>query len=178
MELMNNLMSVYNNCKSTVPAGSISVADFLNKIRNEVFKKEIQKLRSIIDKKQRDAYKSSELKAVNYAGIFQERKNDLLTLCCNVIILDIDDVPNGKLKRLKAVIAKDEHTLAVWESPSGNGLKVMVKMYFGYSATTYKARYLCVLNYYASKFDIPIKDGRSSRNTATWGFDHSRISAS
>ena len=80
MELMNNLMSVYNNCKSTVPAGSISVADFLNKIRNEVFKKEIQKLRSIIDKKQRDAYKSSELKAVNYAGIFQERKNDLLVL--------------------------------------------------------------------------------------------------
>src|SRR5690606_10259888 len=109
MEYMNNLMSAYSNCKSTVPIGSISIIDFLHEIRDEVYGDEIKKLRSIADKKQRDAYKSSTLKTVTYAGIFQERKNDLLTVYSGVIILDIDNVPDSEIERIKTDLSNDKY---------------------------------------------------------------------
>lgn len=164
-------MSAYSNCKSTVPIGSISIIDFLHEIRDEVYGDEIKKLRSIADKKQRDAYKSSTLKTVTYAGIFQERKNDLLTVYSGVIILDIDNVADSEIERIKADLSNDKYALAVWSSPSGTGIKVMVKMDFGFSADTYKAKYLCVLNYYSTTHNIPTNDSRKRNAEVSWGFD-------
>lgn len=168
---MNKLMSVFSNCKTTTPIGNTSIIDFLMDIKNEVYINEIQKLRSISDKKQRDTYKSSALKTVTYAGIFQERKNDLLTVYSGVIILDIDNVPDSKIERIKADLSNDKYTLAVWSSPSGSGLKVMVKMDFGFSTETYKAKYLCVLNYYSATHNIPTNDSRKRNAEVSWGFD-------
>lgn len=168
---LNNEMSVYKNCKTTKPIGRISIMDFLREIKDEVLKNEISTLRNFTDKKQKDEYKNTAIKTVTYTGIFQERKNDLLLAPTGVIILDIDNVPKSEIKRIKADLANDAHTLAVWQSPSGTGFKLMVKMFFGWSCETYKTKYLNVINYYSTNCNIPAIDSRNKNNVSNWGFD-------
>lgn len=169
MNYLNNEISVFNNCKTIKPFDNITIGEFLNEIKDEIYSKEIKKLRSIEDKKQRNAYKSSSIKTITYAGLFFERKNEQLSVPSSIIILDIDNIPESEKKHIKIELSEDAYTLAVWNSPSGSGLKLMVKMNFGFNADVYKAKYLCVLHYYSKTYNIPIGDSKNS--SESWGLD-------
>jgi len=66
-----------------------------------------------------------ELPVVMYSGKFSGRKDEDLTEHSGVIVLDFDhiDVANSK-----NALATDDYILSCWVSPSGDGLKALVKI--------------------------------------------------
>ena len=66
-----------------------------------------------------------ELPVVMYSGKFSGRKDDDLEEHSGVIVLDFDHINVDESKR---VLATDDYVLACWVSPSGDGLKALVKV--------------------------------------------------
>ena len=66
-----------------------------------------------------------ELPVVMFSGLFEGRKDEDLKEHSGVIVLDFDhiDVANSK-----NALATDEYILSCWVSPSGDGLKALVKI--------------------------------------------------
>jgi len=92
---INAKISVFRNYLNTVPALNISIFQFYENIVCCDYVNEVNKVRSITDKKQRDAIKST-LPAFTISGTFTQRGNDYLIQHSGFIAIDIDanDNPN------------------------------------------------------------------------------------
>lgn len=66
-----------------------------------------------------------ELPVVMYSGKFSGRKDEDLTEHSGVIVLDFDHID---VAHSKNALGTDEYILACWVSPSGDGLKALVKI--------------------------------------------------
>ena len=66
-----------------------------------------------------------ELPVVMYSGKFSGRKDEDLTEHSGVIVLDFDHID---VAHSKNALATDDYILACWVSPSGDGLKALVKI--------------------------------------------------
>jgi hypothetical protein len=66
-----------------------------------------------------------ELPVVMYSGKFSGRKDEDLTEHSGVIVLDFDHID---VAHSKNALATDEYILSCWVSPSGDGLKALVKI--------------------------------------------------
>jgi hypothetical protein len=61
------------------------------------------------------------------SGTFENgRKAELLTQYSEYVILDLDDLNPVQLEEAKKIVALAPYTFAVFISPSGNGLKIIV----------------------------------------------------
>ena len=106
-------------------AHHIDVIDALERIKNGASGAMVTSIRSELDKEKRNDLKS-KLPAICFSGVFDERKDESLKNHSGLMVLDFDDVSemDDMFERLKAW----KHTFAVWVSPSGNGLKCLVKI--------------------------------------------------
>ena len=66
-----------------------------------------------------------ELPVVMYSGKFSGRKDEDLTEHSGVIVLDFDHID---VAHSKNALATDDYILSCWVSPSGDGLKALVKI--------------------------------------------------
>ena len=66
-----------------------------------------------------------ELPVVMYSGKFDGRKDEDLKEHSGIIVLDFDHID---VSHSKNALATDEYILACWVSPSGDGLKALVKI--------------------------------------------------
>lgn len=82
-------------------------------------------IREQIDKERKNNLKT-KLPAVCFSGQFTERKDACLKLHSGFICLDFDNLPNITEDRMR--FQSDEYVFACWLSPSGNGLKVLIKI--------------------------------------------------
>jgi len=71
--------------------------------------------------------KKTELPIVLWSGIFTERKDESLHEHSGFIVLDFDHLD---VKKTKPILASDDHVYACWVSPSGDGLKALIKVKF------------------------------------------------
>tara|TARA_R110001583_G_scaffold23353_4_gene86399 strand:+ start:13533 stop:15317 length:1785 start_codon:yes stop_codon:yes gene_type:complete len=60
-----------------------------------------------------------------FSGIFRGRKDDDITSHSGLVILDFDHIDTDSSK---ALLSTDDYVRACWVSPSGDGLKVLVKI--------------------------------------------------
>ena len=121
-----NVISFYKS-KETKISEATTIQDVLNRIKNgyEV-RAQIESLRKEHDKGTKDQIKGS-LPMVTFSGLFGEsRKRDQLLEYSNFICLDIDKLE--KLDVLRTKIESDKFTSTCFLSPSGNGLKVLIKV--------------------------------------------------
>lgn len=91
----------------------------LERIKNGDSKEAIQKLRS----GNKQAKKT--LPVVLWSGEFIKRKDDALSSHSGYIVLDFDNID---VVQSKALLATDSYVFSCWISPSGNGLKALVKV--------------------------------------------------
>ena len=96
-----------------------SVEFCLNRIKNGSSKEAINKLRS--GEKQH----KKTLPVVLWSGTFTSRKDDAIVEHNGFIVLDFDNVDTIQSK---ALLATDSYVYSCWVSPSGNGLKALVKV--------------------------------------------------
>jgi twinkle protein len=79
----------------------------------------------LADDTNRRAFKA-ELPCICFSGTFSERADDKLIKHSGLIVLDFDHIKN--LADFKMQVCKNEYTFAAFISPSGDGLKVLIKI--------------------------------------------------
>jgi hypothetical protein len=108
----------------------IQIIDFLNQIRNENQKEKITQLRNYLknnNKKKYDVEKTL-LPSVTFSGLFNGRRTietiqEYNTLC----VIDIDHIPEANIQELLKKFYFDPYIISYWLSPSGKGIKGLVK---------------------------------------------------
>lgn len=98
----------------------IGVDKALDRIKNGNSKDRVEEVRS----GNRDAKK--QLPVVLFSGMFEQRKDSSLKKHSGFIVLDFDNLTDVEYAKTK--LATDEHSYATWISPSGNGVKVLVRV--------------------------------------------------
>jgi len=118
-------ISIYNGVLSNT-GYQIELVDALARIKNGKSKDRITQLRGCKDQLEADEIKK-KLPAVTFSGIFHPTRSDGNQIVkSGFIVLDFDKLDN--LQEKKVELSSWEYSYAVWISPSGNGLKVLVKV--------------------------------------------------
>ena len=93
----------------------------LTRIQSGKSKETVELLRETGDKKLK-----LQLPIVLFSGEFKERKDDALIDHSGLIVLDFDHIED--VVETKTNLATDAYVYSVWISPSGNGLKALVRI--------------------------------------------------
>lgn len=102
------------------------ILDVLNGIKNPKEKDLILRIRKCETKSERDDLKKN-LRGIMFSGIFWGRHDSDCVEHSGFICLDFDKL-GDKMQAYKDKLMSCEYTFAMFESPSGNGLKVVVRI--------------------------------------------------
>lgn len=151
------MITIYKNIyeKSTPFHRDILFA--IDRIKNEKSKLIVDKIRVEKDKDKRNTLKEL-LPAICFSGIFSNRSASGLKEHSGFICLDFDKYENDKqMLSDRKKLSKDEYTYSLFTSPSGNGLKVIVKI--PPIVDKHKDYFIALEKYYNSPyFDTATKD--------------------
>ena len=141
-----------------------SVGPFISKLR-----KEIKKLNELKE----GGHPESEIKAqenicseiktafpaVTWSGTFEKRNAKNLLEYSGLICIDIDKLDIDRLNQLKESICYNHYTHICFVSPSGNGLKIIVKV--NSPAHQHGEAFLQIEKYYLDNYQVQIdKSGK------------------
>ena len=125
---MTSLITIFKNIKEVDAPFYRDVSVALDRIKSGANKDTIKIIRSCKDKGERNEYKKL-LPAICFSGQFNKRSDSSLILHSGIICLDFDDYEKKKdMLQDKEMLCKDKYVYSVFISPSGNGLKVLVKI--------------------------------------------------
>jgi len=139
------IISVYKNISSITPYENKDLYKVLEIIKSDKLKNQIAKIRLEKTKKERDKLKIKLLNAT-FCGKFTTRGNNNLITHSGLACLDFDNC--DELENLKSIINKDKYTLASFISPSGNGLKALVKIPLVDNNDDYQDYYVELIKHY------------------------------
>jgi len=104
----------------------MEVDEALDRIRRGVSKENVEDIRGTLDKERANKLKCN-LPSVCFSGIFgEDRTDESLEEHSGFIVLDFDGVDD--VEEEKYSLTKNKFVYACWVSPSGNGLKALVKI--------------------------------------------------
>jgi len=132
-----------NGIKNTIPNDEINISKFLKIIKEE--NPLIEQIRNESDKDKRDLLKS-KLSYITFGGTFEKRANDKLKQGSGLVCLDYDGLQN--IEETKQKLMKNEYTYCVFVSPSGKGLKLLVKIPEVKNNEEYKSRWSSIAHHY------------------------------
>ena len=121
-------ITIFKDIKQTNQPFYRDVNLILERIKDGASKDLVKKIRSEKNKDERKILKS-KLPAICFSGTFSRRSDNALIKHSGIICLDFDEYKSNKLMlEEKQRLCKDKYVLSVFVSPSGNGLKVLVKI--------------------------------------------------
>ena len=124
---MNNI-TIFQTIKDTDTPFYRDVFKILDRIRDGASKDLVKKIRQEKNKTVRNDIKKL-LPAICFSGTFKKRADNALIEHSGLICLDFDGYEKQKdLLQDKETISKNKYVFSVFISPSGNGLKVLVKI--------------------------------------------------
>ena len=128
----------------------------LESIREGRFEHQVQMLRMLVDLDPEQFAKLKErLPAVTFSGVFGERRRrEFMKSYSGLIVFDIDKIPNNRIQALFENIKQDKFTFAIWRSPSGRGLKFIVKT--DSDPSDHKLYYRAICTFYEKTYTIDI----------------------
>jgi hypothetical protein len=144
-------ISIYKNIKSIAPLKDTSVLKVLDAIQRGTYKKQIASVRIESEKSERNKLKS-QLPYVTFCGTFSSRSNSNLRNHSGLACLDFDNVNN--LEELREQINQDPYTFSSFVSPSGDGLKVLVKIPSVDNNNDYQDYYHELVNHYKKYYEL------------------------
>lgn len=154
-------VSVYQDFKNNL--GDKNLLEILQDIKSGKYQSDINSIRYAIhkgDSKTADAIKSSLLGFTTSGTFGASRTKANINSYSQMIGLDFDHIPLDELDKLKAVINESEYTFASFISPSGDGIKVFIKV--NSNGTQHATAYNQVATYYKNlsgfDFDPKCKD--------------------
>ena len=121
-------ITIFKNIHETSTPFFKDVEVILERIKEGKSKELVNKIRSEKDKTTRNELKK-ELPAVCFSGKFNKRADSALMEHSGLICLDFDGYEKQKkMLQDKNALTKNKYVYSVFVSPSGNGLKVLVKI--------------------------------------------------
>jgi len=121
-------ITIFKDIKDTSQPFYRNVESIIERIREGSSKDLVKKIRVEKDKEQRNKIKQL-LPAICFSGTFTKRNDKSLTQHSGLICLDFDGYDSKRdLLQEKERLTKDKYVYSVFISPSGKGLKVLVKI--------------------------------------------------
>lgn len=140
---MATIITIFKSYLDTKEPHWISVEQAFHRIQTGVKSKAlIEQLRAEQNEQERANLKK-QLPCICFAGRFMSRKNEGLQQHSGLLILDFDKLMNVLAARL--VLQSLPFAYAVWISPSGNGLKMLVKI--PANPTAHRGYFVSIQNY-------------------------------
>lgn len=122
------ILTIFKNIKETETPFYVEVAVVLERIKKGASKELVLKIRTEKDKAQRNELKK-QLPSICFSGKFTKRSDVSIENHSGLICLDLDGYNKQKdLLADKVKFGKDKYVYSVFISPSGKGLKVLVKI--------------------------------------------------
>ncbi|MBR5119332.1 MAG: hypothetical protein IK100_11925 [Muribaculaceae bacterium] len=154
---MSNILitSFYNILDTEDQEGKkrVTIEYVINAIKTNVkISSMVDAIRSMHDAEQRKLAKR-QLPVIMWQGLFSRRCNDGCNELSSLICIDIDHKSEEEIGIIKNVIAQWPYTCAVFRSPSGDGLKVVIKT-DNYSIKDYPNCYRQVEQLFIDTFNI------------------------
>ena len=154
------MVTIFKNFNEVVEHKSLPV--ILEEIRTGKYRHAIVYLRKSLTEKKEEAYNKAKksLPAFTPSGKFVGgRKLEFLAEYSNTIILDIDKLSKEDLTKASHLANQSEFTYASFISPSGNGLKILVKI--DTPKAEHKETFLLVQDHYEKLLNLEIdKSGK------------------
>ena len=121
-------VTIFKNIRETETPFFKDVTYILKRIKSGKSKDLVKQIRNEKDKTQRNELKK-DLPAICFSGKFNKRSDNSIIEHSGLICLDFDGYPKKKdLLEDKENFEKNKFVFSVFVSPSGNGLKVLVKI--------------------------------------------------
>ena len=117
--------------RNTTPQAQVSVIQVYKYITGNYAKLATERLRSIADPGEARQFKAEAFDYVTFSGCFSTRQTSGLIEHSGFLCFDIDKLESEEqLQNIKAQLITDErlHTVLLFRSPSGNGLKWVVEV--------------------------------------------------
>lgn len=125
---MTKIVTIFKNIKEVNTPFHKEIGFVLERIKTGASKNRIKDIRKCKDKAKRQELKK-ELPAICFSGKFNKRNSESIEEHSGLICLDFDGYEKQKdLLMDKEKFTKDKYVYACFISPSGNGLKVIVKI--------------------------------------------------
>ena len=144
-------VSLFKNIKSIAPVKDTSVLKVLDEIKSGSYKTKIAAIRIESEKVERNKLKS-QLPYATFCGTFTSRSNSNLKAHSGLACLDFDDV--NILEELREQINQDPYTFSSFKSPSGDGLKVLVKITSVDNNNDYQDYYIELINHFQKYHEL------------------------
>lgn len=156
------------------PTEQKDILKILDDIKTGVYRNAITYLRkSLADNKTEAAERAKKsLPAFTPSATFKGgRKMEFLTHYNALVVLDIDKITPEKLAECKSILNSSEYVFAYFISPSGNGLKIFVKVDSG--KDEHKDAFLVLQKYFEELLQVEIdKSGKDITRLCFCSFDH------
>ncbi|WP_312331943.1 BT4734/BF3469 family protein [Sphingobacterium sp.] len=136
-----------------IPKRDMSVKEAIELIGSDTYKDAIIKFRECENLPLKKTLKEG-LPYFTFSGTFKNRRTESLIKHSGLLVLDFDKLDIDRLPELKEQIKTIEWVLAVWISPSGLGLKVLVKIDPHYHLDTF----LWLKDFFAGNFLLDMDD--------------------
>lgn len=128
MEKHTHKITIFQNIQDTSTPFFVDVNLIFKRIKEGKSLELIKKIRNTKDKTKRNELKKG-LPAICFSGEFNKRKDASLVKHSGLICLDFDNFDTASsLTKKRKELQEDKYSMAVFTSPSGNGLKVIVKI--------------------------------------------------
>ena len=125
---MTQTVTIFKNITDTATPFHVGIDIVLDRIRNGKSKELVTQIRKEKNKSERNDLKK-QLPSICFSGKFSKRADNSILEHSGLICLDFDGYEKQKdLIQDKEKMMKDKYTFSVFISPSGNGLKVLVKI--------------------------------------------------
>ena len=112
-------VTIFKNIYEKSTPHTITLSQALGRIQNGSSSTTVHEVRS------GEKEKKMQLPAVLFSGEFSSRSDDNIKEHSGYIVLDFDHV---EVEATKKVLATDDYVYSCWESPSGTGVKALVRV--------------------------------------------------
>jgi len=119
MKLLETKVTAFQNVYNKINPYHFTVGKALERIKFGVSAETIQQVRS------GDKNAKTKLPVVLWSGVFSKATDDGIEDHSNLIVIDLDHVDVDKTK---SVLGVDPYVFACWVSPSGDGIKALIRI--------------------------------------------------
>ncbi len=148
MSINEITFSMFRACNDSHSRKTITLPEFIELVRGDKYRKQIETLRQLLASDQKEEYDKlkRKLPGVTPSGVFEIRRKDSPHTHSGLLCLDFDHCGGN----VKTGLSSDPHTLAAFLSPSGEGVKVFVKI----DPAKHCESFRYAQRYYREQFDI------------------------
>lgn len=146
IDKMSKFSFYRNGITNTIPNESIDMVKFLELLKQD--EPLFEQIKKCTDKEARNKLKR-KLSYVTFGGVFKKRAKDEILKGSGLACLDYDGIED--IATFKKKLKKDNFTHCVFTSPSGNGLKLVVKIPKVKNDAEYKDYWLSIADHYGIK---------------------------